>query len=400
MPRKVAITGLGMLTALGLDLESSWAGLIAGRSGVRPISLFDASKCQTQIAADLPGNFENFARDYCSRRLMRQCGRATLIGYVAAKQAIVDSQVQFEAFDRGRCAVIFGAVDTGHSSAHAQDFWVLKTMPHGVTSLVSMDYGLEGPSLVLSAACASAAYAISYGADLIAQGRADLVIVGGTSAIINSEHVNGFNELGALSVNNAQPERASRPFSLGRDGFVMGEGAGVMVLESEASALARGARIYAEVAGSAMTNEAYNIMGPRPEGAGMARTMQCALSHAEVTPDEVGYINAHGTSTQQNDKLETMAIKQVFGARAQRIPVSSSKSMIGHTAAACGAVEAVITALSLDRGILPPTINYASDPELDLDYIPNAARRQDTKIAVSNSFGFGGCNASLVLRRS
>ncbi len=399
MKRKVAITGMSMLTALGLDLESSWQGLVAGRSGVRPITAFDASKCQTQIAANLPGDFDAFAREYCNRRLLKQCARATVAGYIAAQQAIADGKLAFDELDKRRCAVVFGAVDTGHSRIGSQDFWVLKTMPHGVTSLVSMQYGLEGPSLVLSAACASSAYAIIHGGDLVASGKADVAIVGGASAIINPEHVDGFNELGALSVNNAEPERASRPFSLGRDGFVIGEGAGALVLETLDAARARGAKVYAELAGGAMTNEAYNLMGPRPEGQGMAQTMQLALEHSGIDGAQVDYVNAHGTSTMLNDKLETMAIKRVLGERANRVAISASKSMIGHTAAACGAIEAVITALSIDRATLTPTINFQRDPELDLDYVPNEARRQAISVALSNSFGFGGCNASLVLRR-
>jgi len=397
--RKVVVTGMNVVTALGLDLESTWQGLVEGRSGIRRITLFDPAGYATQIAGELPNDFEDFARRYCHRRLMKQTARGTWLGFACAKGAVERSGIDFNRLDRTRCAVVFGAADTGHSLAYNQEFWILKTMPHVVPALLSMEYALEGPSLLLSAACASSAYAVGAAYDLIASGRADAVITGGCSAIVNPEHVRGFDELHALSTANEDPPRASKPFSQGRDGFVIGEGAGVLVLESEESARAREAPIYGELAGYAMTNEAFNLMSPRPDGAGMARTMRLALASAGVAPEEVDYINAHGTSTTLNDKYETQAIKQVFGPRAYHIPVSSAKSMIGHTAGACGAVEAVITLLSLSRGVITPTINYSPDPELDLDYVPHRARRRALRVALSNSFGFGGCNATLVFRR-
>ena len=398
MSQKVVITALNMITALGVDLESSWAGLLEGRSGVRRITLFDPSDCTTQFAAQVPENFEEYARRFCHRRLMKQSARGTLLGYVCAKAAVAQHQLDFTKFDRTRCAVVWGGADTGHSRIHDQEYWILKTMPHAVPALLSMEYGLEGPSLLLSAACASSAYAIGMGYDLVATGRADLVLAGGSSSIINPEHVRGFNELHALSESNDDPSRASKPFSLGRDGFVIGEGAGMLVLESEASARQRGAHIYCELAGHAMTNEAYNLMSPRPDGAGMAQTMRMALQAAGAAEEDVDYINAHGTSTVQNDKLETLAIQQVFGERALRIPVSSAKSMIGHTAGACGAVEAVITVTTLCNSVIAPTINFMPDPELNLDYVPHRSRRHAIRTALSNSFGFGGCNATLVFR--
>jgi 3-oxoacyl-[acyl-carrier-protein] synthase II len=235
--------------------------------------------------------------------------------------------------------------------------------------------------------------------DLIRSDRADLVLAGGASSILNPEHIRGFNELRALSTANEQPERASRPFSQNRDGFVIGEGAAVLVLESETSAQSRQAPVFAEFLGYSMTNEAYNLMSPRAEGAGMATAMQQALDHAGVSATEIDYINAHGTSTVQNDKFETRAIQTVFGERSSALPVSSSKSMLGHTAGACGAVEAVITVLSLREGVVTPTINFERDAELPLDFVPGGARREPLQTAMSNSFGFGGCNASLIFRR-
>jgi 3-oxoacyl-[acyl-carrier-protein] synthase II len=397
--RRVVATGLNVITPLGLDLESSWDGLVAGRSGIGKISLFDASTYQTRIAGELPADFDEYARRHCSRRLTRQMARAVKMGYVCTKEAVEKSQINFDDYDRLRCAVIFGAADTGHSSIYDDQYWIVKTMPHGVSSWISQEYKLEGPNLIVSAACASSAYAVAYGYDLIVANKADVVIAGGASSIVNPEHVSGFNELLALSVANDIPQRASRPFSKGRDGFVIGEGAGALVLESEESARARGATIYAEVAGYAMTSEAHNIMAPRPEGVAMAKTMRKALEETGIARDRIDYINAHGTSTAQNDKCETKAIKEVFGDLAYGIPVSSAKSMIGHTAGACGAIEAAITMMSICDGILTPTINHTPDPELDLDYVPNKAREKDVKVALSNSFGFGGCNATLVLRK-
>ncbi|MHC4175967.1 MAG: beta-ketoacyl-[acyl-carrier-protein] synthase family protein [Planctomycetota bacterium] len=399
MQRRVVATGLNVITPLGLDLESSWDGLVAGRSGIGKISLFDASTYQTRIAGELPADFDEYARRHCSRRLTRQMARAVKMGYVCTKEAVEKSQINFDDYDRLRCAVIFGAADTGHSSIYDDQYWIVKTMPHGVSSWISQEYKLEGPNLIVSAACASSAYAVAYGYDLIVANKADVVIAGGASSIVNPEHVSGFNELLALSVANDIPQRASRPFSKGRDGFVIGEGAGALVLESEESARARGATIYAEVAGYAMTSEAHNIMAPRPEGVAMAKTMRKALEETGIARDRIDYINAHGTSTAQNDKCETKAIKEVFGDLAYGIPVSSAKSMIGHTAGACGAIEAAITMMSICNGILTPTINHTPDPELDLDYVPNKAREKDVKVALSNSFGFGGCNATLVLRK-
>ena len=399
MRRRVLVTSLNLITPLGVDLKASWRGLVEGRSGIGKISLFDCSGHETRIAGEVPADFDDYARAHCSRRLANQMGRAIKMGYVCAKEAISGSGIDFDAYDRTRCAVIVGAADTGHSSIHDSKYWIMKTMPHGVSARVSQEYQLEGPNFTISAACASSAYAIAYGHDLISWNRADIVVAGGASSIINPEHIGGFNELGALSVANDAPERASRPFSVDRNGFVIGEGAGVLVLESEESATTRGAEIYAEVAGYALTSEAYNIMAPRPGGVGMAKTMRMALASAGVASEEVDHINAHASSTPLGDKYETMAIKDVLGDRAYGIPVSASKSMIGHTAGACGVIEAAIAVMSIRHGIVTPTINYTPDPELDLDYVPHEARKHAVNIALSNSFAFGGCNATLVLRR-
>lgn len=399
MHRRVLVTSLNVVTALGVDLTASWNGLVEGRSGIGKISLFDSSGHETRIAGQVPPDFDEYARAYCSRRLDHQMGRAIKMGYVCAKVAISGSGIDFGAYDRARCAVVVGAADTGHSRIHNSKYWIMKTMPHGVSAWVSQEYGLEGPNCAISAACASSAYAVAYGYDLIAADRADIVVAGGASSIINPEHVGGFNELGALSVANDTPERASRPFSSDRSGFVIGEGAGVLVLESEESATTRGAEIYAEMAGYALTSEAYNIMAPRPGGTGMSKTMRMALASARVAGEQIDHINAHASSTPLGDKYETMAIKEVFGDLAYGIPVSANKSMIGHTAAACGVIEAAITVMSIRHGIVTPTINYTRDPDLDLDYVPHEARKHEVSVALSNSFAFGGCNATLILRK-
>nr|HPI90928.1 beta-ketoacyl-[acyl-carrier-protein] synthase family protein [Spirochaetota bacterium] len=277
---------------------------------------------------------------------------------------------------------------------------IIKGMSNSMSAWISMHFGLEGPNFVLNTACASSAYAMSLGYDLISGGRADLVIAGGADSTVNYEEIEGFNELYALSTRNDDPAGASRPFTAERDGFVVGEGAGIVILESEESARRRNAGVYAEFAGYALTSEAYNIMSPKKDGEGMARTMELALEHSGTPAGDVDYINAHGTSTTLNDRFETMAIKKVFGARAYDIPVSSIKSMIGHTVGAAGTIEAAVTSLSIKNGIVTPTINYSTpDPDLDLDYVPGRSREHAIRSALSNSFGFGGHNATIVLRK-
>ena len=305
--------------------------------------------------------------------------------------------------DKTRCSVILGVVNTGNSSTEKETTHqnrIFKSMTNSMSAWISLDYQLMGPNFVVNTACASSAYAISLGYEMIRNNQADLLIVGGADSIVNFEEIEGFNSLYAISVENNPPEKASKPFSKNRDGFVIGEGAGILILESEASAKKRNAVIYAEIAGYAITSEGYNIMAPMKDGEGMALTMEKALQNAGIYKEEVDYINAHGTSTELNDRYETMAIKRVFGDRAYKIPVSSSKSMIGHTIGAAGAIEGIITILSILNGIITPTINLdLPDPDLDLDYVPNQSREKEVNIALSNSFGFGGHNATLVFRK-
>jgi 3-oxoacyl-[acyl-carrier-protein] synthase II len=403
MPKEVVISGMGLISSLGLSLEENWNNLVAGRSGVRNITLFDASGCTTKIAAEVPAAFEELSRNYIKKRAASQMTRVTRMCVTAAKIAVEDSGLDFSLLDRTRCAVIIGVVNTGNSSSEKDTTLqntVFKSMTNSMPAWISLEYQLAGPNFAVNTACASSAYAIAFGYEMIRNGQADAVIVGGADSIINAEEINGFNALYALSVANDPPERASRPFSKDRDGFVIGEGAGVLILESKEHALARNAKIYGEIAGYALTSEGYNIMAPMKDGEGMAHTIEQALRNAGIRKNQVGYINAHGTSTELNDRYETMAIRRVFGDLAGSIPVSSSKSMIGHTIGAAGAIEAIITTMALRHGILPPTINYHEpDPDLDLDYIPNESRASEAEFALSNSFGFGGHNAILVLKK-
>ena len=402
MNNKVVITGINIITSLGLDLQSSWENLVAGKNGVKRITLFDPEGLQTQIAGQVPDTFEEYATGFIKKRLADQTTRVTKMSYVCAKNAVQNAAIDFESLDKSKCAVILGVVSTGNTSAEKGTTTknkVLKSMNNAMSAWISLEYKLRGPNFTVAAACASSAYAIGIAYDMIKSGVADIVIAGGADSLINREEIEGFNELYALSVNN-DPEKASCPFSKDRDGFVIGEGAGIMILESEESAKRRNAKIYAELVGYATTSEAYNIMAPMKDGEGIKQTMENALKNASVKPEEVDYINAHGTSTTLNDKYETMAIKKLFGEQAYKIPISSTKSMIGHTVGAAGVIEAVVTVMSIMNDILTPTIHLdIPDPELDLDYVPNKARKQAIRCAISNSFAFGGHNATLVFKK-
>jgi 3-oxoacyl-[acyl-carrier-protein] synthase II len=402
MRSKILITGINMITSLGLDLESSWAGIVAGKNGVKPITLFDTDGLQTRIAAQVPDSFEEYCTGFIKKRMADQTTRVTKMCYVCAKEAVRKSSIDFESFDRSRCAVILGVVNTANNSSEkgtTSKNRILKGMNNAMSAWISMEYKLLGPNFTVASACASSAYAVGIGFEMIRSGAADMVITGGADSLLNREDIEGFNELYALSVNN-DPEKASAPFSANRDGFVIGEGAGIIILESEESALRRNAKVYAELAGYSLTSEGYNIMAPMKDGEGICQTIMSALRNSGVKPEEVDYINAHGTSTMLNDLYETMAIKKIFGERAYNIPVSSTKSMIGHTVGAAGAIEGVVTVMSIVDGVLPPTIHLdIPDPELDLDYVPNVARKKEINCAISNSFAFGGHNATLVFKK-
>ncbi len=403
MGNKVLITGMNIVSALGLNLEENWANLVAGKSGVKRITLFDPSGLETQIAAQVPDTFEDYASTRIKKRQAAQMTRVTRMCFACTKDAVEQAGIDFEGFDRSRVAVILGVVHAGNKSVEGSTIdrnSILKGMNNAMPAWISMHYGITGPSYTVATACSSSAYAIGMGYDIIKSGRADLVITGGADSTINPEEIAGFNQIFALSTRNDDPAGASRPFSEDRDGFVIGEGAGIMILESEASARRRKATIYGELAGYALTSEGYNIMAPKKGGVGMAETMEKALADAGVDKSDVGYISAHGTSTTLNDLYETRAIRQVFGERAKEMPISSQKSMLGHTIGAAGAIEGITTVLSLHNGILTPTINLDNpDPDLELDYVPNHSRQQAVRVGISNSFAFGGHNATLVFRK-
>lgn len=403
MAKKVVVTGFNMLNALGLDWEECWRNIQNGKSGVDKISLFDASENQTQIAAELPSEFSDKSSEIIKKRISKQMTRVTQMAYVCAVEAIEKHKIDFDQIDKKRVGVILGVVNTGDSSAEqgtTSKNLILKRMNNAMSAWIGMRYNIEGSNFTTSSACSSSAFAIGLGYDAIKAGRTDMMIVGGADSIINKEEIAGFNEIYALAVDNENPKKASCPFSKKRDGFVIGEGAGIMILELEESAKARGAKIYAELVDYAFTNESYNIMAPKPGGEGMAETINQAINNAGISKNDVSYINAHGTSTMLNDLYETHAIKKVFGDQAYKIPVSSTKSMTGHTIGAAGAIESIISVLAIKDGVIPPTINLDEpDPELDLDYVPNKARKQDLNVVLSNSFAFGGHNATLVFRK-
>ena len=403
MDDKVVVTGINIISSLGLNMDENWERMLKGESGVSRIRLFDPEGLDTQIAAQLPESFEEYSKKYVKKRLAKQMTRVSRMCLTAAKEAVEQHQIPLDEFDPERCAVVLGVVNTGNSSAEQgtnDRNRILKGMNNALSAWISLEFGLKGPNYTIATACASSAYAIAAAYDLIKTGKADLVIAGGADSAINREEITGFNALYAISTNNAEPEKASKPFSADRDGFVIGEGSGIVILERESLAKKRGAKIYAELAGYALTSEAFNIMSPKTDGEGMARTMEKALADAHIAAGEVDYVNAHGTSTTLNDLYETRAIQKVFGNHAKNLCVNSTKSMIGHTIGAAGAIEAAVTIKSIAEQKLHPTINLLKpDPELPLDYVPNTMREKEIKVAVSNSFAFGGHNASLVFRR-
>ena len=410
MNNRVVITGLGLITPLGNDVPTTWDALVAGRSGVGPITHFDASEYPTRIAAEVT-EFDPEA--LFGRREARRMDRFTQFAVAAAGQALDDAGVTVSKDNAHRIGAVIGSGIGGIISILDQvevlrtrgprrvsPFLVPMMLPDTAPGQVAIMHGLKGPNFAVIAACATGANAIGEAAEVIRRGMADVMLAGGAEAGIVPLAFAGFCVMQAVSTRNDEPERACRPFDATRDGFVIGEGSGVVVLESEAHARARGARIYAELVGYGATADAYHMTAPDETGDGAARAMQMALDRAGLAPEQLGYLNAHGTGTVLNDKGETAAIKQVFGDYAYRLPVSSTKSMTGHLLGAAGAVEAIFSILALTDGVLPPTINYEHpDPGCDLDYVPNEARRVSADIAMSNSFGFGGHNACVIVKR-
>ncbi len=410
MRTRVVITGMGCISPLGNDVASYWEGLLAGRSGVGPITHFDASEHKVKIAAEVKG-FDGVA--IFGRGEARRMDRFSQFAVCAARQAVEDARMTVTEENRDRIGVVLGTGVGGLTTLFEQmqvyaqrgpdrvsPFLVPMMLPDSAPGMIAIYLGLRGPNLAVVSACASATNAIGEAAEIIRRGAADVILSGGTESVIVPIAIAGMANINALSTRNDDPERASRPFTLDRDGFVMGEGCAVLVMESLEHAQARGANILAELTGYGTSNDAYHISAPSENGVGSAMCMQLALDSAGLPPADISYINAHGTSTPLNDKSETAAIKTVFGEHAYQIPVSSTKSMTGHLLGAAGAIEAVACVKALQENILPPTINYTTpDPECDLDYVPNQPRRIETRHVMSNSFGFGGHNATIILSR-
>ena len=399
--KKVVVTGIGSICALGLNTDEFWEGLISGKSGMRTITRIPLEKHDTTVAAEVDDAFEAVASKYWKKRQLSATTKATRMGLAAAGEAIDDCGADFSTLNGKRIAIVFGVSDNSYEDDELdiKPNATLKRMPSAIPAMLAMKHGIEGATFNVSTACASSGYAVALGKVLIQTGMYDMVITGGLSNTVSNIVVSGFNQVLAMSV-NPDPDTASRPFTKNRDGFIMGEGSGCIILESEEHAKARGARIRCELAGASMTCEAFNMTAPKTDGEGMAEAIQAALDDAGMSPDEIGYINAHGTSTNLNDLYETMAIKKVFGENAYNIPVSSIKAAIGHTLVAGGALEGIACIKALETGILPPTVHFDEpDPELDLNYIPNKAIKKDIKAAASNSFGFGGNNSTLIFRK-
>jgi 3-oxoacyl-[acyl-carrier-protein] synthase II len=406
----VAITGLGMITCLGTSVGECWAQMLQGRTGIRRIMRFDPEECVTRFGGELPDKYYALEEAEFSKRMFKQTQSTTRLGFLCAKEALSDSGFSVEGHDPYRCAVITGSGQTGYQEEgdlvslvkNPGRFVIIQQMANAMSAWISITHGFKGRSYNVATACASGAYAIASAYEYITSGRGDAVLVVGADAMLSPQTIKGFNQLSALSERNDLPERASRPFDRNRDGFVLASGGGAVMLERETAATKRGARIYAVIAGAHMCSEAYNIVAPKPSGEEMAKAMILALDDAGMTPDQVGYVSAHGTSTPQNDADETLAIKVAFGQHARELAVSSQKSMTGHSVGGAGAIECAATALCLYHGVVTPTINYETpDPLCDLDYVPNEAREvKGLKVAISNSFGFGGHNATLVLQRA
>ena len=409
--KRVAVTGMGVVSPLGIGVEVNWEALMAGRSGVGPITKFDPSGWKTRIA----GEVKDFrSEDFMNKKDARHFDLFIHYALAATRMAIEDSGLKVTPENAERIGCIMGCGLGGLYSIEYHHKVLLEKGPERLTPFfipmvianmapgkISIDFGLKGPNLCLSTACSAGTHAIGQGFRMIQTGEALAMVTGGAEATITELGMAGFVAMRAVSTRNDEPEKASRPFDRDRDGFVMSEGSGIVILEEMEHALNRGARIHAEVVGSGMSSDAWHITAPAEGGAGAVQCIQAALRDAEISPDAVDYINAHGTSTSLNDLSETLAIKKVFGDRAYKIPVSSTKSMTGHLLGAAGGVEAIYTILTMQRGLIPPTINLENpDPECDLDYVPNQVRPAKVRIALSNSFGFGGTNGTLLFKAS
>jgi 3-oxoacyl-[acyl-carrier-protein] synthase II len=424
MKRRVVITGLGAVAPNGADVNSFWDACLAGRSGVQKIESFDVGAFPVQIAGEISG-FDPLAY-LKNRKSLKIMGKNIQFAVAAAHMAMEDSGLDTSTIDPARFGVTVGSglvptelEELGDAVAHSLDdsgafavarfgaagqkrlspLWLLKHLPNMVAAHISIIHGAQGPNNTVTTACSAATQAIGEAQRIIERGDADIMLTGGADSRIDPLSLVAYSLLGAVSVSHRPPEQVSRPFDRNRDGFVLGEGAGMLVIETEEHARKRGATIIAEIAGYGSAFDAFAITGPHPEGRGAAQAMERTLADAGVSPDGVDYVSAHGTSTQLNDRMETLAAKTVFGEHAASIPMSSIKSMIGHLIGASGALECIVSALAIRDNVVPPTINLEmTDPECDLDYVPNEAREMQVRCVLSNSFGFGGQNASLLLR--
>ena len=406
---RVVVTGTGVLCPLGLDANTTWESLIAGKSGVDRITLFDASGFETQIAGEVKG-FE--PTNYMSAKDARRNGRLSQMAVAASLEAVKQAEIEVNSGNQYNIGTIIGSGIGGLTTLFEQTkvlldrgprrvtpFLIPMMMPNIASAQVSITLGVKGPNLCTASACSSGSDAIGSAYETIKRGDAKVMITGGSEAIINPVGVSAFNALNAISTRNDEPQKASRPFDIEHDGFVIGEGASILILENLDFARERGARILAEIIAYGATADAYHITAPIETGEGASMAVQSALDKAGIKADEIDYINAHGTSTLLNDRMETRAIKTVFGERAYKIPISSTKSMMGHLVGSAGAAEAIICIMVIRNGIIPPTINLTHpDPECDLDYVPNVACRAKVTTALSNSFGFGGHNSVLIFR--
>jgi 3-oxoacyl-[acyl-carrier-protein] synthase II len=408
--KRVVITGLGPVTPIGIGKEEYWDSLIAGKSGVSYITRFDTENFPTKIAAEI----KNFTpEDYIDKRELRRMDRFTQYALVATFLALKDGKISLENEDKERIGVVLGSGIGGMETLEMEHLKLLEKGPRRVSPVfipmmisnmasgqISIYYGLKGPSMVITTACASGTHAIGEAFRMIQRGICDLIITGGSEAAITPIALAGFSSMKALSTRNEEPSKASRPFDKDRDGFVMGEGAGILILEELEHAIKRGARIYAELVGYGATSDAYHMTAPDPLADGAKRAMELALKDGNVDYHQVDYINAHGTSTHYNDKLETLAIKELFKEHAYKLNISSTKSMTGHLLGAAGGIEAIATTLAISEGKIPPTINYETpDEECDLNYTPNKFVEKEITYAMSNSLGFGGHNATILLKK-
>jgi len=408
--RRVVVTGLGVIASLGHNVNDFWAGLTAGKSGIDKVSLFDAKDYTCQIGAEVRGWD---ATQHMDPKEVRRNDRYTHFGFCAAKQAIADAKLDMAQEDGDRVGVLIGSgiggmltIETQHKNLlekgprKVSPFMIPALISNMCSGLVAIELGARGPNFGVVSACSTSTHAIGESMRMIRYGDADVMICGGAEASITPLAYAGFCSMKAMSTFNENPQKASRPFDLNRDGFIMGEGGAVLVIESLEHAQARGARIYCELAGYSATCDAYHITSPDPEGKGLSQAMIKSLHDAKVAPHQVDYINAHGTSTPYNDKFETLAIKKIFGDHARKVHISSTKSMTGHLLGAAGSIEAVISVKAIETGIVPPTINYETpDPECDLDYTPNVKREAKIDTVLTDNLGFGGHNAALVFRR-